>query len=255
MQNLNELFTPCLIVEKSKLINNIERLSSRIYKEKTKFRPHLKTAKCKKITEIFTKYFGSRAMVSTIEEIEQLKDCGITDFLYSVAIVPNKLQRIASCLSDNCQVTVSIDHISMANELVNFCNVEGCKISAVIELDFDGHRSGVRPNAEKQLIEIGKCLSDAGLFRGVMSHAGASYNLSNNQDLLKCAKNEAEQTLEAVRILKNASLSCDLVTIGSTPTVLTNYNNDAINELRAGVFVFFDLQGTCWVLMKDGSWW
>ena len=77
-----------------------------------------------------------------------------------------------------------------------------------------------------------------------MSHAGASYNLSNNQDLLKCAKNEAEQTLEAVRILKNASLSCDLVTIGSTPTVLTNYNNDAINELRAGVFVFFDLVQT-----------
>ena len=136
---------------------------------------------------------------------------------------------IASCLSDNCQVTVSIDHISIANELANFCKVEGCKISAVIELDFDGHRSGVRPNAEKLLIEIGKCLSDAGLFRGVMSHAGASYNLSNNQDLLKCAKNEAEQTLEAVRILKNASLSCDLVTIGSTPTVLANYNNDSIN--------------------------
>ena len=66
-------------------------------------------------------------MVSTIEEIEQLKDCGITDFLYSVAIVPNKLKRIASCLSDNCQVTVSIDHISMANELVNFCKLKAVK--------------------------------------------------------------------------------------------------------------------------------
>ena len=83
-------------------------------------------------------------------------------------------KRIASCLSDNCQVTVSIDHISMANELVNFCKVEGCKISAVIELDFDGHRSGVT-NAEKKLIEIGKCLSDAGLFRGVMSMQAIIY--------------------------------------------------------------------------------
>ena len=133
-------------------------------------------------------------MVSTIEEIEQLKDCGIKDFLYSVAIVPNKLKRIANCLSDNCQVTVSIDHISMANELVNFCKVEGCKISAVIELDFDGHRSGVRPNAEKQLIEIGKCLSDAGLFRGVMSHAGASYNLSNSQDSVSYTHLRAHET-------------------------------------------------------------
>ena len=238
MENLNELFTPCLIIDKSKLSNNIERLCCIINKTKTKFRPHLKTAKCKEITKIFIRNFGSRAMVSTVEEIEQLKDCGIDDFLYSVAIVPSKLKRIASCLSDNCKVTVSVDHISMARELVNFCKTTGSKISAVIELDFDGHRSGVRPNAKQQIIEIGKCLSDAGLFRGIMSHAGASYSLSNDEDLIKCAKEEAEQTLQAVNILKYVSIDCELVTIGSTPTALADYHNNEINELRAGVFVF-----------------
>ena len=241
MENLNELFTPCLIIDKSKLSNNIERLCCIINKTKTKFRPHLKTAKCKEITKIFIRNFGSRAMVSTVEEIEQLKDCGIDDFLSSVAIVPSKLKRIASCLSDNCKVTVSVDHISMARELVNFCKTTGSKISAVIELDFDGHRSGVRPNAKQQIIEIGKCLSDAGLFRGIMSHAGASYSLSNDEDLIKCAKDEAEQTLQAVNILKYVSIDCELVTIGSTPTALADYHNNEINELRAGVFVFFDL--------------
>ena len=30
-------------------------------------------------------------MVSTVQEIEQLKECGISDFLYSVAVVPSKL--------------------------------------------------------------------------------------------------------------------------------------------------------------------
>ena len=203
MKNLNELFTPCLIIDKSKLSKNIERLNTIVNNTKAKFRPHLKTAKCREITKILTRNFGSRAMVSTLEEIEKLKDCGIDDFLYSVAIVPNKLKRIASCLSNNCKVTVSIDHISMAEELVNFCKTTGNKIPAVIELDFDGHRSGVRPDAKQQIIDIGKCLSDAGLFRGIMSHAGASYNLSNDEDLIKCAKNEAEQTLQAVNILKN----------------------------------------------------
>ena len=38
--------------------------------------------------------FGSRAMVSTVQEIEQLKECGISDFLYSVAIVPSKFWLI-----------------------------------------------------------------------------------------------------------------------------------------------------------------
>ena len=77
-----------------------------------------------------------------------------------------------------------------------------------------------------------------------MSHAGESYGLSNNEDLLKCAKNEADQTLKAVSILEKASINCELVTIGSTPTVLSNYKNDKITELRAGVFVFFDLVQT-----------
>jgi len=132
----------------------------------------------------------------------------------------------------------------MAQELVSFCKATGSKISAVIELDFDGHRSGVRPNAKQQIIEIGKCLKDAGLFRGIMAHAGESYNLSNLDALINCAKNEAEQTLQAVNILKNISIDCDLVTVGSTPTVLADYHNNEINELRAGVFVFFDLVQT-----------
>ena len=74
LENLNELFTPCLIIDKSKLSNNIERLCCIINKTKTKFRPHLKTTKCKEITKIFIRNFGSRAMVSTVEEIEKLKD-------------------------------------------------------------------------------------------------------------------------------------------------------------------------------------
>ena len=244
MKNIKELFTPCLLVEENKLSRNIQRIKSIVSKRNINFRPHLKTIKSKEITKMFLEEFGSCAMVSTIEEIEQLKDCGITDFLYSVAIVPNKLDRIAKSLSKNCNITVSVDHISMAQEIVNFYIKTGVKISAVIELDLDGHRSGVKPDAEDQLYGIAKCLNDAGLFRGVMSHAGESYGLSNKKDLLECAKNEADQTLKAVSILEEAFINCELVTIGSTPTVLSDYQNDKITELRAGVFVFFDLVQT-----------
>ena len=231
-------------MEENKLSRNIQRIKSIVSKRNINFRPHLKTIKSKEITKMFLEEFGSCAMVSTIEEIEQLKDCGITDFLYSVAIVPNKLDRIAKSLSKNCNITVSVDHISMAQEIVNFYIKTGVKISAVIELDLDGHRSGVKPDAEDQLYGIAKCLNDAGLFRGVMSHAGESYGLSNKKDLLECAKNEADQTLKAVSILEEAFINCELVTIGSTPTVLSDYQNDKITELRAGVFVFFDLVQT-----------
>ena len=91
MRNIKELFTPCLIVDESKLSRNIQRIKSVVSQRNVNFRPHLKTIKSKEITKMFINEFGSSAMVSTIEEIEKLKDCGITDFLYSVAIVPINL--------------------------------------------------------------------------------------------------------------------------------------------------------------------
>ena len=74
-----------------------------------------------------------------------------------------------------------------------------------------------------------------------MSHAGESYGLSDEQDIKCCAKNEAEQTFFAAEIIQNAGINCELVTIGSTPTALLGCKNIRITELRAGVFMFFDL--------------
>ena len=238
---LRDLFTPCLILDRGKLDDNIRKLKSIVSKQKIDFRPHLKTAKCLEITKILVKEFGPRAMVSTIEELEQLKSSGINDFLYSVAIVPNKLERIARNLSNNCKITVSVDNISTAQELVTFYKSTGNRITAVIELDLDGHRSGVRPYANEQLIKISKCLDEFDLFRGVMSHAGESYGLSNEEDINNCAKNEANQTLMAAETIQKVGINCELVTIGSTPTALSGSKNIGITELRAGVFIFFDL--------------
>ncbi len=238
---LKDLFTPCLILDRGKLDDNIRKIKSIVSKQKINFRPHLKTAKCLEITKILVKEFGPRAMVSTIEELEQLKSSGINDFLYSVAIVPNKLERIARNLSNNCKITVSVDSISTAQELVAFYKSTGNRITAVIELDLDGHRSGVRPYANEQLIKIGKCLDEFDLFRGVMSHAGESYSLSNEEAINNCAKNEANQTLMAAETIQKVGINCELVTIGSTPTVLSGSKNIGITELRAGVFIFFDL--------------
>ena len=241
MKNIYDLLTPCLILDEDKLLNNIKRIKSLFAKKKYNFRPHLKTAKCREITLEFVKNFGSRAMVSTIEEIENLKNCGIDDFLYSVSIVPSKFERLAKCLSEDCEITVLVDSVYIAEKLVKFFIQTGFKIKAVIELDLDGHRSGVSPNSKQKIYQIAKLLNDAKLFRGVMSHAGESYNITNKTSLLKCAKNEVDQTLIAVSFLKSNSIDCELITIGSTPTMLSNYYDERINELRAGVFVFFDL--------------
>ncbi len=64
-----------------------------------------------------------------------IENCGIDDFLYSVSIVPSKFERLAKCLSEDCEITVLVDSVYIAEKLVKFFNQTGFKIKAVIELD------------------------------------------------------------------------------------------------------------------------
>ena len=237
-QNLQ---TPCLILDENILDKNFKKLKAIALNRQVIFRPHLKTAKCREITKRSAQEFGSRAMVSTLEEIKTLQNCGINDFLYSVAIVPSKFKKIEQMLNDNCNITVAVDNVLIAKSLVTFCNQKKISIPAVIELDLVGHRSGVSPTDKKTLLEIGQILYDEKLLRGVMSHAGESYALSDKNSLEKCSENEAQKTLAAAKILFDSGMNVELVTIGSTPTAISGKFVDGITELRAGVFMFFDL--------------
>ena len=233
--------TPCLILDRKKFDRNIQRLKSVTKASDLVIRPHLKTAKSRDVARISASVFGHRATVSTLKEIEQLIECGITDFLYSVSIVPRKLDRIAALLSTGCKVHVTVDNEKTASDLSRYCEEAGVKIPAIIELNLDGHRAGVNPSDHATLRAIGEILHEAGLLSGVMSHAGESYGLSNNQALLDCADDEAVRALQAAETLRKAGFECNVVSIGSTPTALVGRAHDGITELRAGVFMFFDL--------------
>ena len=240
-RSLRDLSTPCLVLDEAQFSRNMERLDAVAKTRGVAFRPHLKTAKSRPIARLCAERFGERAMVSTLREVEQLRGLGLTDYLYSVAIVPSKFERVRSLIADDCKVAVAVDCESVARDLVAFCREFQVWIPAVIELDLDGHRSGVRPVDQGTLCSIGRALNEGGLLLGVMAHAGQSYELSDPAALAACAAYEADCTTLAARTLGDAGLPCELVSIGSTPTALSGAVYPGVTELRAGVFVFFDL--------------
>jgi D-serine deaminase-like pyridoxal phosphate-dependent protein len=111
----------------------------------------------------------------------------------------------------------------------------------MIEVDSDGHRSGVKADAA-QLIEIGRVLHDGGaVLKGVMTHAGSSYDLDTPEALRRLAEQERSECVRAAERLRAAGLPCREVSVGSTPTALSAARLDGVTEVRAGVYVLFDL--------------
>src|SRR3546814_5890947 len=55
------------------------------------------------------------------------------------------------------------------------------------------------------------------------------------------AERERRAAVDAAQVLRAGGLPCPVVSVGSTPTAMFAENLDGVTEVRAGVFVFFDL--------------
>ncbi len=74
-----------------------------------------------------------------------------------------------------------------------------------------------------------------------MTHAGESYECRSAQELEKHAELERRLCVQAADSLRSNGISCPRISVGSTPTALSAKTLQGVTELRAGVYVFFDL--------------
>src|SRR5690606_35560817 len=92
------------------------------------------------------------------------------------------------------------------------------------------------------LLEVARALHDGGMkLGGVMTHAGSSYDFDTPQALTAIPEQERLACVYAAERLRAANLPCPVVSVGSTPTALSAVRLDGVTEVRAGVYVFFDL--------------
>jgi D-serine deaminase-like pyridoxal phosphate-dependent protein len=111
----------------------------------------------------------------------------------------------------------------------------------MVEVDSDSHRAGVKAD-EAKLTDIGGVLHHGGAaLKGVMTHAGSSYDLDTPEALRRLAEQERSECVRAAQRLRAAGLPCPEVSVGSTPTALSAMTLDGVTEVRAGVYVLFDL--------------
>ena len=240
-KNLQQVETPCLVLERGKLERNIARMRDHLAKLKVGLRPHVKTAKSYDVARLAIKGQPGGITVSTLKEAEQFFAHGITDILYAVGITPNKLDHVAALQRRGADITIILDNVESARIVAARGVALGIKFSALIEIDSDGHRSGVKPD-DAMLLDIGRILEGGGTqLRGIMTHAGDSYNCDTVEKIRAMAVREREAVARCAARLRAAGLPCPIVSVGSTPTATYSEDLTGVTEVRAGVYMFFDL--------------
>ena len=241
MTQFESLATPAALIDLEQMQRNIARMQAHLDALGVKFRPHVKTSKCAQVVRAQADAGASGLTVSTLKEAQQFFAEGHRDILYAVGVVPNKFAAALALREQGCDLKLITDNVDMARALGEFGRAHGHRFELWIEVDTDGHRSGVPPESAL-LLDVGRAIVEGGsVLGGVMTHAGSSYELDTPHALAALAEQERAGCVRAAERLRAQGWPCPVVSVGSTPTALAARALPGVTEVRAGVYVFFDL--------------
>jgi D-serine deaminase-like pyridoxal phosphate-dependent protein len=236
------LDTPCLLLDRPILEQNIDRMLAHTSQMGVDLRVHIKTSKCADVARMVVDRGGVGITVSTVKEAIHFFELGFIDMVYAVGVVPSKLDRLADLIRRGARVKLTVDSTEMATAVVSYADEADVGFDVLIEVDTDGHRMGVEPDGQ-DFLKIASLFAGSKQIRlcGILAHAGESYRCTSPEEIAIHAEQERRLSCVASQALRDSGMECSVVSVGSTPTITFAANLNGISEVRPGNFVFFDL--------------
>ena len=239
MANFAELETPRLLLDADRLERNAAMMRARAAHLGVTLRPHLKTPKSIDVARVAGGGTFLPGTVSTLNEAEYFARGGITDLLFAQGFTLNKLRRVLAIERDTqVRITLLTDDMGTLEALAD----AAARVALAIEIDSGEHRGGLRAD-NPQVVRLAQAAHAAPSidFRGVMTHAGHSYATNDLEEVKRIAAAERDAAVFAADAIRKAGVPVDLVSVGSSPTVLNADHLAGVTEMRCGIYLFWDL--------------
>jgi D-serine deaminase-like pyridoxal phosphate-dependent protein len=238
---MNELKTPCLLLDIDRVRRNAARMSEIARQNNVRLRPHIKTHKCIEVAKIQTDGHDGAITVSTLAEARAFAKHGFTDITYAVPIEQGKFADAIEILKGGVKLNLLTDDEDTVRSLDTAAAKTDVVFDVFLKVDVGTHRCGVEPDSTEALNIPQQIASSGNLrFAGLLTHAGHSYDAKTRDEILTVARHERDSMVELAERLRSGGIQVPTVSIGSTPTMMHVDHLDGIDEIRPGNYIFFD---------------
>ncbi|HEY6214918.1 MAG TPA: alanine racemase [Vicinamibacterales bacterium] len=239
MASLADLPTPQVVVDRSRLVNNIERVQQLASAGEMRLRPHAKTHKSPFVAKMQIDRGAFGICCAKVGEAEVFAAAGVSDIRLPYPVNPSNAPRILA-LMDRAAISIIVDHLDVARGWSDDMQRANRTLDVLVKVDVGFHRCGIDPGAAA-LTFIKKIAGMRGLrLRGLLSHAGHGYHATSDVELEAIAREEAETLLRVQDEAARAGIALDEISVGATPTLRFSAKQRGITELRPGNYVYFD---------------
>jgi len=254
---VSELPTPAILIEKSRLDENIQSMQALAIEQKVNLRPHIKTPKSVQIATMQRDRGAFGLTVAKLGEAEAFSAAGFTDIRLAYALFGEEKYRRVAALLPKTRISFCVDTKEGTQAASDYFSDHDLTVDVMLETDIGYHRCGVLWD-HPESIRFAQWVDGLPGLRlvGILTHAGHSYYGPQTEgetleaSLKRVSNQERDRMLAFASALKKAGIKSALdgsleISIGSTPSIryFTNTTLDgfSVTEIRPGNYVFHDM--------------
>ena len=240
MTNLNDLPTPCLLVDLDKLEANISHMADKSQRLGVTLRPHIKTHKCIEIARLQQEAGARGLTVSTLYEARVFADHGFEDLTWAFPVILNRASEFRE-LAEQATLRLVVDSPAAVDTL----EAQDFPFHVWLKVDCGYHRAGVDPDGTLAFDLVQRLhRSNRLVFDGLLTHSGHAYKATSRIELVSVAEQERAVMARLAEQLRTRGLDVPVVSVGSTPAMSVVEDLAGVDEARPGNYVFYDRMQT-----------
>jgi D-serine deaminase-like pyridoxal phosphate-dependent protein len=238
--NLRDLRTPAVLVDKTRLERNVDRMQAAATARGVGLRPHAKTHKSPDLARVQIARGATGICCAKIGEAEVFAAAGIEDIRLPYPINPVNADRVLKLL-DLTRLSVIVDDLDVARGWSAAMHAKTREVDVLVKVDVGFHRCGIDPQSGAAAEMVARVAGLPGLrFRGLLSHAGHGYGAGSDSEMAGIAADEAQTLTRLAADVERLGARVEEISVGATPTARFSLHQDGITELRPGNYIYFD---------------
>ena len=235
-----KIIKPSVIIDKAKVLANIQKLAHKAQISEVTLRPHFKTHQSAEIGKWHQKFGVNSIAVSSISMAYYFADNGWDDILVAIPVNINEIEEINQ-LAERISLHLIVDSLFTTKFLTE--NITQ-KVNLWIEVDTGYNRTGLSLSKINKMLDIIEISLNAEFieFFGLLSHAGNTYAAKSKEEILSIYKHSVRTITEMQTQISQSFPDKIRISLGDTPSFsIIDDIDPSIDEIRPGNFVFYDL--------------
>jgi D-serine deaminase-like pyridoxal phosphate-dependent protein len=243
---LRQIDKPTLLLDKQRVLRNIDRMVEKAGKNDVLLRPHFKTHQSAEIGEWFRSRGVHAITVSSVDMAEYFVDHGWKDVTIAFPVNLRQIGKIND-LAKNARIHTLVESEDVVRILDGELSEE---ISIWLKIDAGYHRTGIRWDDDVSIASVARAVRESRslTLRGILTHSGHTYGTGSPTEIRTIYSQTLERMLDIRQSLERIGFDA-AISVGDTPSCSIVEDFGEIDEIRPGNFVFYDLSqaqfGSC----------